>query len=48
MQKFNPNKTQTIRVCPEVHGMAKRAAVNQMITLQNWVEDLIKKECKSK
>lgn len=46
--KPNPLKSQTIRVCPEVHRMAKSAAINKLVTLQTWVEDLIRKECKGK
>jgi predicted HicB family RNase H-like nuclease len=41
-----PEKTQTIRVNPEVHRLAKSAAAKSGLGLQVWIENLVKKECK--
>jgi predicted HicB family RNase H-like nuclease len=45
---MTPEKTQTIRVCGEVHRLAKTEAAKNKIGLQIWIENLVKKECKDK
>ncbi len=37
-------KTQTIRISPHIHALAKSAAAKDQIYLQIWVEKLIMKE----
>lgn len=39
------DKTLTIRVSEEIHRMAKKAAFDKNKFLQDWIENLIKKEC---
>lgn len=39
-------KTQTTSVREEIHRITKEAAFNSKIYLQNWIENLIEKECK--
>lgn len=47
MEHFT-KKTQTIRVSPSIHHLAKLASLNEQTTLQKWIEELIQKECKNK
>lgn len=42
------DKTLTIRVTEEIHRMAKKAAFEKQMFLQDWMENLIKKECERK
>lgn len=37
-------KTQTIRIIPEIHRLAKTAAAEKGMYLQSWIEQLILKE----
>jgi len=39
-------KTQTVRICPEIHASAKVHAAKKKATLQVWVENALKKEMK--
>jgi len=35
------NKTQTVRITPEIHYIAKEAAWKARVSLQKYIEDLI-------
>lgn len=45
---MNEKKSSIIRVKPEIHRIAKIAACEKLLTLQQWVEQLIQKECVKK
>jgi len=42
------NKTQTVRITPEIHYIAKEAAWSARVSLQKYIEDLILKAEKQK
>jgi predicted HicB family RNase H-like nuclease len=37
------NKTQTVRITPDIHYIAKEAAWSARVSLQKYIEDLIMK-----
>lgn len=37
-------KTQTIRISPEIHKLAKKSAIDAGVGLQVWIENIITKE----
>lgn len=41
-------KTQTIRISPKIHALAKSAAAKEEIFLQVWIENLVLKELQGK
>ncbi len=41
---MDTQKTQTVRISPKIHAMAKIAAAQDMTYLQLWIEKLILKE----
>lgn len=41
-------KTQTVRISPEIHRIAKKAAIDLGIGLQTYIENLIKNEVNPK
>jgi len=45
---MNQKKSSIIRVKPEIHHIAKIAACEKLLTLQDWAEQLIEKECRKK
>lgn len=38
------NKTQTVRMTPEIHYIAKEAAWKARVSLQKYIEDLIMRD----
>jgi len=38
------NKTQTVRITPEIHYIAKESAWKSRLSLQKYIEDLIIKD----
>lgn len=38
------NKTQTVRITPSIHYIAKEAAWKSKVSLQKYIEDLIMKD----
>ena len=38
------NKTQTVRISPEIHYIAKEAAWSARVSLQKYIENLIMKD----
>lgn len=45
---MNTEKTQTIRISPPIHALAKSAAAKEEVFLQIWIEKLILKELQGK